>query len=172
MNMYNGCSIAGASYLFGIGGPVDVGRSLRFFRIACENDAASGCSTYAQFMLHGTEMKRDPEGAMKIYSDRCERSEGAGLECRVFAWGLLEGVGVPKDERRAVETFERACELDDDTACGILAAFYEDGRIVRKDHARSKSLCERVARLFETRNNAFSGDVPSSCPIRDYDGTL
>ncbi len=64
----------------------------------------------------------------KSITDGCN----AGRECAVLGAAYFKGTGVKQDYVKAVEFFQKACDLDEGSGCTNLGIAYEYGKGVRK----------------------------------------
>ncbi len=68
---------------------------------------------------------------------------GDMLACANLAVHYETGAGVPKDEKKAFDLYDRACKGGIVWACGSLGDFYAHGRTVPVDYARALPLLTR-----------------------------
>ncbi|HRG99373.1 MAG TPA: hypothetical protein PLR99_24170, partial [Polyangiaceae bacterium] len=127
-----------------------------------EHEGAAGLSRLAGLKIYthahalstlyetgGPGLERSPERARALALEEC----AVELRCTDAAYYLARAIGGPKDERRALELLEKACEASDLSSCGELGARYRDGRGVGRDPSRAVELLTRAC---------DAGD-PSSC---------
>jgi TPR repeat protein len=76
----------------------------------------------------------------------CERECDAGSadRCRRLAVSYAFGKGVPKDEAHATALYDRACAMNDPSACVFAGQMNEFGRGVPKDDAKAARYYERA----------------------------
>lgn len=80
---------------------------------------------------------------------------------------LLEGDGVPKDEREAFEVNQRAAHLGDRDAILAMGWFYNHGVGVEPDDVQSLRWYREAARLGETRAMFSIGAI--SLALKDFE---
>jgi TPR repeat protein len=162
-----GCNNWGAALATGTGGiGRDVPRALALYRQACFGGEAKGCSNLAQAYSEGlVSLPKDPSQiealtreAGKLRDRGC--SAGKGWNCREKAIAI-------GNDPRARALFQKACDLDDPTACSAVGdAFERDAEPlerVTKEQNRARAAyyyrrgcdlgdprgCESLARHFE-----------------------
>jgi len=57
------------------------------------------------------------------------------------------GQGLTKDDARAAQLYERACDAGSGTGCGFLGDMYLKGRGVKKDKSRATVLWRKACQL-------------------------
>ncbi len=81
-------------------------------------------------------------GTKEAADEACQK--GVGSACHGL--GLMYDVGVkgPRDAKRAIDLFAKACDGDDPSACGTLAGKYLSGDGVTEDKKRAAELHQRA----------------------------
>ena len=84
------------------------------------------------------------------YRDRCDKGDGKG--CHLLAeLNRFERFGpgrtYPKNLPRAVELYQRGCDLGFDMSCSELAGMLRDGKGIPRDAARAAALDRRACKL-------------------------
>ncbi|MFZ5439897.1 MAG: AgmX/PglI C-terminal domain-containing protein [Myxococcota bacterium] len=75
-------------------------------------------------------------------------------QCVARGRELVYGVEVPRDEGRAVQLFERACELGSEQGCFLFGRMTEWGRGVPRDEDRARRLWEARCRAGSAQSCA------------------
>jgi TPR repeat protein len=124
------------------GAPKDLDEAAKVAKKACDGGNAPGC-------LHLGLVKdaaNDFTGATAAYERACGLKVFHG--CTNHAVNLLKGVGVKKDEKRAMAMLEKTCgesvkkgtQYPSLRACLVLGQLYEGGALVPKDKDAAKRL--------------------------------
>ena len=87
--------------------------------LAAVEPRPQGCERAGIELLDRGEPMKDPTRSAAALDEFCDREHAR--PCMLLAEMYLAGCGVPADETRAAELFERACDLGENLACGELA---------------------------------------------------
>ena len=116
-----GCNEIGRSYELGLGVAKSGVAANTFYRKACDLGDANGCYNAAYLLEHGLAGRFDAGCALALYRRACDEAKHAA-SCmsagQIYKSGAIE---VPRDEARAKEAFQRACEAGHAAACAELA---------------------------------------------------
>jgi uncharacterized protein len=148
-NMYAGALPHAPSGL-----PKDEGQAASFYKRACANGDAAGCTALAGiYELGAAGLPKDEPQAVALYKQACDQEEAEG--CVKLAAMYERGAGsLANDESQAIALYQRACDQFYSPACARLGAMYEQGiGGLAKDLGRAAALYER----------ACSKDAPESC---------
>ncbi|MDU8913618.1 tetratricopeptide repeat protein [Aestuariicoccus sp. MJ-SS9] len=98
----------------------DGATAARFWRFACENGNAPGCTNLGIRYERGDGVDLDLPRALALYEQACSMNEATG--CYYTGWSLRDGIGEVRDSQRALDFFRKACEMGEDRACGAAEA--------------------------------------------------
>jgi TPR repeat protein len=87
--------------------------------LAAVEPRPQGCASAGIEVLDRGVPMKDPSPSAAALDEFCDRKHAR--PCMLLAEMYLAGCGVPADEARAAELFERACDLGEKMACGELA---------------------------------------------------
>jgi len=119
-NVASACNEAGRSYELGNGVARSGIAANTFYRKACDLGDANGCYNAAYLLENGLAGRQDAGCALALYRRACEEWKHAA-SC-MGAGKLYKGTfGVPRDDARSREAFERACAAGHNAACAELA---------------------------------------------------
>lgn len=124
------------------GAPKNLDEAAKVAKKACDGGNPPGC-------LHLALVKdaaNDFTGANAAYEQACKVKVLHG--CTNYAINVLKGVGVKRDEKRAMELLEKACGdsvkkgvvYPSLRACLVLGQIYEQGALVEKNKDAAKRL--------------------------------
>ena len=112
------CNALGALVRDARGGPKDMVRAKRLFRVSCENGLPLGCVHYADVLAADTDTEGMQEKAVELYSQECMSDASIAKACNRLGQMLLAGEGVAKkDDEKAIQMFTKACDNDFAPAC-------------------------------------------------------
>ena len=89
---------------------------------------------------------QDAQIALEFDDLKSEAEEGRTIAQTYLAFRYLHGVGIPKDEARAVYWFEKAAAAGDPAAAFNLARLLKEGRVVLANPARALELFKIAVR--------------------------
>ena len=122
------------------------------FAAMCEQGTGEACLEAGNEIRFGAAGKtHTPGDGARYYQRACER--GVGNACARLGFHYGTGLGVTRDDRRAYELFNHACDCHDDVGCSGLGYLLRDGQGVKKDTARAQAIFEDLC----------SRDVLGSC---------
>ena len=124
----------GVLYAYGHGVELDYTKAAEWYRRSAEGGYSRGSANYACFLRDGKGVERDPEKAVYWF-----QQSGSPRAKRLLAQMYLEGNGIPKDEGKARELLESACDKD------RKAMFILGDLIYNEDRERAISLFTRSA---------------------------
>lgn len=149
------------------GGPRDLHRAAELFEISCKGDVQSACVELGLLLYKDRDgLKAEPNKAVTLLSDACKKVDKDDLPaegphpmaqaCDALGVAYLEGVGVEpprKDEDKAAELFDRACDARYAAGC------VSEGNLLAKERHQKK----KVARASELYEKACGLDPRSGC---------
>ncbi len=160
----------------GKGGPRDMHRAAELYEIACKGDIKSACVDLGLLLYKDRDgLKAEPAKAVTLLSDACKQVDEAtqpkdgphpmAQACDALGVAYLEGVGVEppkKDEEKAAQLFDRACEAKLASGCvsggNMLAKERQDKKVARAAELYEKACkldarfgCFELAQLHETK---------------------
>jgi TPR repeat protein len=97
-----------------------VRESCDWLRTACGKRAALACFSLAETYLTGQGVDQSYGEALALGDDACRLGNAAG--CLLIGGLLRDGSHVPGDPEKAKASFERACALGNQDACGFSGA--------------------------------------------------
>ena len=101
----NGCSALGVSYKKGRGVEKDLTQAIALFEEACDGGHLRACN-HAGFNHNPT----NPSLAATFYKKACDKDYARG--CARLGRAYDEGLGLPKDPKKARDLHSKACTLD------------------------------------------------------------
>jgi uncharacterized protein len=96
----------------------------------CNGGNGGSCTTFGWMLASGfigataPDKAGPPDLERAVYFYRKGCNAGFGLGCTLLAQAYSKGLGVPKDETRAVEILQLACRSNNMAACSDLSSFY------------------------------------------------
>jgi len=104
---------------------------------SCELQLGEGCLASAYAHEYPSAGNMNIAEVIKWYQKGCDT--GNGTSCNNLGTKYLVGIGVPKDELKALELFEKSCTLQESIGCFNLASNYEEGKqgVFEKDFTKS-----------------------------------
>ena len=103
-----------------------------FMEDACDDGVQAACARLASLLLNGDGVPRDEARAHEMMRAACDG--GNGDACRQFA--QVTGYD-PGRQPEALALYERACGLDDPTACLLYASAYAMGTLAPRDDEKA-----------------------------------
>ncbi len=112
------------------------------FRYGCEHDDMASCAGLGNLLATGALGEPDPEGGLALIDRACKGGQGfACVDAATIANDVLH------DTTLAASYLDIGCGLDDATACGVLALFYNEGAGVPKSPEKTLELMQRSCSL-------------------------
>jgi TPR repeat protein len=134
------CADLGEAYEFGSRGVAkDKATAYALLEPACRAGHARACT-------RAGEVVSDPGQAARLASRGCESGDAMG--CGDLATAYADGKGVPRDERAAVDLYERACG-GMPFFCVFAGEMFEDGKGTPVDYARAAQLYSQACASHE-----------------------
>jgi TPR repeat protein len=128
---------------YGDGGTdIDIAQAADLYKEACDSREPRGCLEYAYHLSSGHGIEKSESAAASIVTDAMMREVAAdcdvgdGRACSRIGTIYESGIGVTKDEKAAVQYFQKACELDDGIGCYNLGLSYQNGIGVASDKSK------------------------------------
>jgi uncharacterized protein len=153
------CNDLGVLHGKGLGFPVDYDRAEALFAVACDRGSVVGCANLATSRTWGDSPPDAVGRAVLAVKDACV-SAGQPRACAALGAMQAKGSAMPRDEKLAAGTLERACTGGDVAACEQLGKAYLQGdgvapndelaiQLFRRacDSARSDA-CTDLARMY------------------------
>ncbi len=113
---YFACQELAKAYQEGDGVSRDLPRALALFTRACEAKSRWACSMVGSFVASGRGVAAaDPAGAVRWFERACD--DGHGWSCNRLGEMARDGEGLPRDPKRALALFEKACQEKDEKGC-------------------------------------------------------
>ncbi|WP_168210715.1 tetratricopeptide repeat protein [Persicimonas caeni] len=132
------CRAVGTAYLHGLGVDRDYTRAVNTLADTCTADESTGCLSYlAALMMRGDSAKAKPLAQRS--KSACERNNATG--CIQQGELLSHGVAVGRDLTKAIEMFERACEMGEFNSCARAEALRDHQ--TRLEKADAEALIEQ-----------------------------
>jgi uncharacterized protein len=156
------CAFAGRMWIDGRGVDRDVERGMGMLVRACDGGVALACMVGVRWLGEPLHARDLPEAFDLRTRLEAEHACLTGEPETCYQVGLCFYFGrnaFPRDRGRAVEAYERGCDLGDSRACNNLgdALAYGDG--VERDVVRSAATFDRACRLGEALGCANSGQM-------------
>lgn len=110
------CYLLGSAHMMGYGVASDHAAGYRYFAQSCDLGLPKACGVTAQTYLYGVGTPRDVPRALAADDRACAGGQLAA--CMELGQFLVTGSdAVPRDERRGLSLFARACHLGLEQAC-------------------------------------------------------
>ena len=112
----------------------DDNKVISYFRNKCKNEGAKYCSILAKVLSKKRGATRD-KGIQNEIVQSLEKAckDGMAGNCRRLAIMYLDGKGIRKNGKRAVELFRIACDKGEVSACYRLGIMFYKGQGVQRD---------------------------------------
>ena len=153
------CNDLGVLHGKGIGFPVDYERAEALYAVACDRGSVMGCANLATSRTWGDHPPDAVSRAVLAVKDACV-SAAQPRACAALGAMQAKGSAMPRDQKEAASTLERACSGGDAAACEQLGRAYLQGdgvapnddmamRLFRRacDSARSDA-CTDLATMY------------------------
>ncbi|ADU84363.1 hypothetical protein HPSA_01710 [Helicobacter pylori SouthAfrica7] len=112
----------------------------KYIEKACELNDGRGCDHLGNlYESGGATVKKDLKKAIQYHVKACELNNIFGC------LSLVSNSQINKQE--VVQYLSKACELNSGSGCEILASFYDDGKIVKKDLKKAFALYDKACKL-------------------------
>lgn len=120
----------------------DVNGAVERARYGCDAEDMGSCAVLGKLVATGVEGAPDIEGGLVLLDRACKGGEG---------FACVDAATIVNDQLRdstlAASYLDLGCGLDDATACGVLALFYNEGVGVPKDPQKTLELMQRSCSL-------------------------
>jgi TPR repeat protein len=157
------CAFAGRMWLDGRGVAPDIERGMEMLVHSCDGGVALACAVAVRWLddpAHERVSKAPPELRARLETERACLAGDPGEPCyeagRCFYFGRN---AFPRDRVRAVEAYQRGCNLGDSRACNNLGDALAYGEGIERDIARSAVTFERACHLGEELGCANLGHM-------------
>ncbi|MCA9491442.1 MAG: sel1 repeat family protein [Myxococcales bacterium] len=134
----------------------------QFFAQACDLDDAAGCSEEVDMILSG-KVQRNLKEARDAFEVACEQRQSTSA-CKTLAFGLLDGIDIPRDAERGREILTRVC-VDTDSpadACLRLGQCYEEGVGGERDRTEASKYYRWACASGNAQSCDWRGDLLTS----------
>ncbi len=155
-----GCNNLGVLHGKGIGFPVDVDRSETLYAVSCEHGSVVGCANLAMGRAWSSDPPENVKYAASVVQRACMSSADARA-CSAFGWRLERGSVLARDERQAVELYQKACQGGEPSACERLGKLYLEGTGVAADDVTALNLFRKACN--EARSDACTDLATMYC---------
>lgn len=155
----HGCVLLGITLRLGDGVPQDRVGEMAAFGKACDAGYGDACSKLSHNYLYGWGVAKDIARVNQLQGRACELGDWSSkYSCLELADRLYTGVDTPKNVSEAFRLLQRACDLNNFKACGMLAGFYFAGEDIAPDRARA----------FRLAVKACDGNAASGCTVAAF----
>jgi TPR repeat protein len=121
------CAEAGETLIIGKQAPADPARGIALVKRACEGGQKDACYLIGLASWRGELVAVDKTAAIDYLTMACDRAYARA--CAQLTDVFLDS----GDEAKAIGFARRACQMNDGSSCGVLAAAYLNGRGVAPD---------------------------------------
>lgn len=179
------CGYVARSYLAGVGVAADAAKARGYFARACAYGLESSgyCLDLADLQAAGKGGPVNAEAARKAYEKECgalldggapeSHSEGDMAHgCCGLAHLYQEGLGVPKDEKRAYEILKKTCVAEEHSteeigrACLELARAAVDGRGAPVNVEQGINILEASRRKYPMLKAEYDKEIDRAAALR------
>ena len=122
--------------------PRDPARASSLYRRSCALGYAPGCSSLADFLISGKDVKRDVPAALAVLLRGCDG--GVAQDCTRLGDLQREGKMVLKDPERALEAYRRGCDAGGAIACHLGGRMLAAGEGLAKDAAGAVAIWSKA----------------------------
>ena len=154
------CTNAGAAFVDGRGGPVDLVQGVKYNKMGCEGGNAAGCANLGILTRDGRGTKADIGEARRLFSIACE----GGIESACNDLGLTwadQAMAEPDKPGYfvlATKAFAQACEIGSPEGCSNIARAYYHGNGAEKSYAEALIFGEKACKL-RNANGCYTAGV-------------
>lgn len=131
-------------YYYGDGVDKDYDQALKYFRLAASNGHGSSKDYIGDCYYYGNGISQNYIEAAKWYKDAADNHQ-IGSAAHSYAFMLLKGEGIPKDEKTAMQYFLIAAEKGVVQAQKIVSQEYLWGDSFEKDYEKARVWMEKAA---------------------------
>lgn len=117
-----------------------------YYDRGCNLGSAGACNNFGVIKekgLGGHEV--DKAAAAQLYSKACDAKDQ--IACANLGDFYIQGVGVPRDVKKALSLLEKSCELKTARACHLLGEIYRHGDGVPHDPLRANRFYEQGCKM-------------------------
>jgi TPR repeat protein len=179
------CGHVAQSYLAGEGVTADAAKARGYFARACTYgfEGPDYCIDLADLQAAGKGGPVNAEAARKVYEKECSVMPDSGVlksyqyggmahGCRGLAHLYQEGIGVPKDEKRAYDILKKACVVEESAPvelgllCLDLARAEIDGRGTPVDLEQGIRRLEDPERRYSMLKAEYTKEMDRAAALR------
>lgn len=126
--------------------PSDAQGALPFAEKLCAAKYPDGCYLVGMSLY---ELKQDYARALTHLDAECQnqKSDFRGPSCNTAGAITGEGYGMPKDPKRGLGYFTKACDLDSANGCRNAALYYQKGTGAPRDAKKATDLFAKACKL-------------------------
>jgi TPR repeat protein len=126
--------------------PSDVQGAMPITEKLCNAKYPEGCFLLAEMLY---ELKKDYPRALTSFDAECQdtKSRFRGAGCNFAGAITNDGDGMPKDVKRGMAYFTKACDYDDANGCKNAANHYQKGTGVPRDAKKASELFAKACKL-------------------------
>lgn len=141
------------------GGPVDLGKARALYEAACDEGMPSACAKLAETHLDTKRPLAERQKGAELLEKMCAKAKPAGEDekgwpnrhaCSMLARHYMRGRVLTSDQPKAIELYQRACDLDEPTVCRSLGVDFANGRTLPTNPHKALELLERACELRES----------------------
>lgn len=154
------CTNAGAAFVDGRGGPVDLVQGVKYNKMGCDGGNAAGCANLGILTRDGRGTKADIGEARRLFSIACD----GGIETACNDLGLTwadQAMAEPDKPAYFVlasKAFAQACEIGSPEGCSNLATANYHGNGPEKSYAQALIFAEKACKL-RNANGCYTAGI-------------
>lgn len=152
-----GCYNQGLLLAKGIGGPVDLAKSLKLFKKACNLGLLRGCVQIGVAYAQGVGVKADMEIASRYFMEACSKDDAEA--CANVGVLYENGQTVQADAVRAFDLYDKSCAAGSDLGCINLGNMYLRGKVVQPNEKKAIRLFMAACSNRYQRACMFLGEM-------------
>jgi uncharacterized protein len=137
------CNDLGVMHARGVGVPMDAERAEVLYSVACDHSDVVGCANLATARTWGADPPANVASAVLAVENACVSTNNPRA-CAALGSMRARGSAVVRDEKGAVELFDKACRGGDVAGCELLGQAYLRGNGVDADDVTALQLFRRA----------------------------
>ena len=118
----------------------------RLYGTACDGGIPEACEQLGDQYFDGDRVEKSFPKAAQFYQSACE-TDPQSAACIKWAKMMFDGRGIPADETRAAQLFEKGCKDGQVESCDLLGEAFESGKGLAQDEKKAvaiwKPACEQ-----------------------------
>ena len=145
---FDSCVETAFLYIDGVGVSKDYKKANDYFSKACDGGDARGCFNLGVSYRDGTGVKQDIHKALKYFDIAC--NDGSAASCLMIGTlydGSLynmEEYRIEKDYKKAFDSYQKACDLENGIGCYFVAGLFVRGKGVTANSTKALEYLDKA----------------------------